>query len=535
MKHTQGIALLALTGLLATALPAPVVTAQVAATASVRLSATRGTAEVLANGRWQRLKAPVTAAEGTAVRTAPGAELVATFADGSTVTLGEASTLAFTRLRPSGDHGEVGVRLLGQMTASLSPQTVQSTLVNVDMPVARATMNRAFAVAHAVREQFTGTLVTCRFQTPTARAVRMAVTEGAAVITPFYNIQGKVADVDAAHGTFTVVENGTGRARRVVVGATTLLAHSSTPKPVAETPQQMVSALTAGGSVIVYGNALAAEGPAEGETVAANIIFPEGKDFISPELFVTTGGGAAISGAGPGVGVTAGQTAGVAAGTTAPAVESGIHLASTVSRAVAPGVGGGAAAGAATLPILAGAVVVGVAAVVVSNNNNHHSNPMTPSTGTLLVTVNLGQQNGNLNVNISRAHHGAVRRNVAARAITSSEPAAAIAAAPLAGSIMAGSSFRGGASLTVMRGDTPALVATLPLGRRLQFHAGATMTQSNMFNAITEVDLGVDYRLTARQAIGLGWQDARYYMVDALGNAGVVSTSSSQVRYSVKF
>ncbi|HEY4002955.1 MAG TPA: hypothetical protein VGO93_29045 [Candidatus Xenobia bacterium] len=536
MKRHQAISITALAGLLMTSLPAPLVVAQATAS-SVRLAASRGQVEFLnGGGRWERLRGPVMAAEGTAIRTAPGSEMVATFADGSSMTLGEDSAMRFTRLRANGAGGEVGVRMLGQITANMSPSAMANTVTTFDTPVARATLNRAFATARAVRDEVAGSLAVVRLQTPTARAVRMAVAEGVATLQPVYNVEGLVTAIDPAHATFIMVDNRTGRARRVAVGANTLLAaHDPGAAQAHRSPQDVVGLLGVNTPVIVYGQPVTSEGPADmgdGSAVNAEVIFPGTADRLSPELFVTENGTnllPAVQTVGAGLAVLAGHTGWLVAGDLLVNVVPGLALEPMAGHMVAPGVGGAAAMTSGSI-VIGGIVVATIIGVAVINGN--HGN----SSNTFPVVFVPTPTTATVNVNVTRVNHSLARRSVARVAATDPAQTATLAASPVGSVGLGGAAFRGSATgASFVATPDGAVVARFPLNRRLQLHLAAMQPASDTFTTGLQMEFGLDYSLNPTHSIGVAVQNLNYNVVDAFGNASSLSNTMPELRYSVKY
>lgn len=534
MKHQKSMTMVALSAMLLAACPPQMVLAQpapnsaVAAVGSIRLAATRGQVEFLnGSGRWERLRGPLTAAVGTAVRTAPGAEAVVTYADGSSVTLGETSAMRFTKLAMSGNGADVRIKMLGQMAASISPAGVSNNVLELDTPVGRATINKAFATARAVRQEVASTLTTLRLETPTGRAVRMAVSQGAATLQAFFNVTGVVTSTDPASGTFTITENGTGRARRVAVGAVTVLAHqNNVTAHASRSPQSIVASLAQHQQVIVYGDAPNVEGPggdmvaqADGGVLQAAVIFPQGSDYISAEDYLQTPDLIAL---GTGVAAEAGHTLILEAGSLLPTLSVGALLTGISTEIDPQAFVGGVGYGVGTPgPVLLGIAILTAGGIIVQGNNTGHAsntNTITPTTGTLAVTVLRGTTRGRV-----------LARTPMAAPLTS-----------LGSQILGNPSFRGtstGASL-VVGGDSnanPTAVGLFRLGPRLQMHVGATVSYNDMYANMTEVDCGLDYKLDANHSLGAGVRSDSYNLLDPTGFNTSNSFSTTELRYTIRY
>ncbi|MHB2015683.1 MAG: FecR family protein [Candidatus Xenobia bacterium] len=498
-------------GLIGTMLvPLATVAQQPMAVASVRLTATRGRVEMMSpSGQWVRLTGTTTAQVGTAVRTAEGAEMTATFPDGSAITMTGGSGMRFTELA----QNRTGLKVIGDATASLSPGLLASTTVAVDMPVGRATLNRDFAVGHAVRAEAASSLASVHLQTPTARAVRVAVLEGACTVQGLYNVAGTVMDRDAAAGTFTLRDEKTGQPHRVTVGASTLLAAADLPDARANSnPQMVIQALAQHEHLIVYGNPVGAEGPVAQATggVNATVIYPDNAQYLNGDAWLQT---PQAPTSGPGLAGTKGYTLEITAGALVPLLFSGVALSSSLTSQVAAGAAGGAV-GVGT--VLAGVAAVTAGAVVASNNRSN-----TIAAAPVLISSSSGAT-GSINLTVQRPG----RRH------------AALATAPLLtanpGAGLAGI-FAGTANPFSVSTQDSAVSAMWRLSPRMKARFTANFNGNSTMSGLADYDIGVDYLIDSYHAIGAGWQAMTLSLVDPFGNLSSQTQSGPELHFMLRY
>ncbi|MHB2015653.1 MAG: FecR family protein [Candidatus Xenobia bacterium] len=510
---------------------------QGAAVASMRLSATRGKVEMLApNGKWEPLTGTTEAQVGTAVRTAKGAELTATFQDGSTLTLAEDSAMKFTELSLAG-QGHVTVKAVGQVAATLSPAELQQNVVAIDMPIGRAVLNQQFAVGHAVRAEAANSVAHATLQTPNARAVEMAIVEGAGSMQAFYNITGTIASIDPASQSFML--NTQQGSTRVVVGAHTVLAAKDEKTAVSvHTPEAILSHLAVNQQIIAYGLPAGAEGPGPASgTLQASILYPQDATAMDGLAYLDT---PTPPTAGQVVTATKGHTLRLTAGALLPVLISGLALSSMGAAHVAVS-GAAAASGAvataavASGTLIAAGVVAAAAAVAVSNKGAAPPPPPAlpvSSGGTGSVAVNLQHPRGHAALTFGAAPQNALAATIAGSPLLS---------ATSLGTLSMGAAWKSRPTLGVqlLAPEDPwasqsALLGTWPLGPRVRLHMAASVgATSELVQA--EADLGIDYQVSTSHVLGLGWQHQAYNLTDAFGNVTSVSVDGPQLRYSVRY
>jgi hypothetical protein len=219
-------------------------------------------------------------------------------------------------------------------------------------------------------------------------------------------------------------------------------------------------------------------------------------------------------------------------------VAAGIVLDDFISSQVSPGTGGfgaghafGGGGGIGVGGVLIGVGVI-VTAGIIASNNNHGTTTSEPiisssssNTGNLVVTVDRAV----------RARTGATRNNATTLGSTSVASAASFGSA-----ILGSSPFRGslsGPTLAVGADDgvNPSIVGRLPLGHNLQLHLGALYNRSDMFNNMTEVDLGIDYFLDSTHSLGAGLRSQTFNALDPLGTSTSTSSTTPELRYTVRY